>query len=108
MNQLIALIVLTASTTFASSPLEVSLGARTSLETKKSVRAVVVRDPSLLAVTTTEDVALEGKKSGVTSVTVTYADGEVEQTLVVVGDGINADGMSGEKAQRVDVKGARR
>lgn len=98
------LLVLTTSTAFASA-LEVPLGARAAVKSKKAIAEIVVRDPSLLGVVVTDGaLSLEGKKSGVTSVNVEYVDGELETRLVVVGEGQNAPGMSAEPSQKIDLK----
>ena len=101
---LIVLLALSASTAFASE-LDVPLGARTAIKSKKAIVEIVVRDPSLVTVVDVDGaVSLEGKKSGVTGVTVEYADGELQRMLVVVGEGMNSKGMSAERAQTVDLK----
>ncbi len=105
MKRTLALVLLSLSSSAFASELEVALGARTKLESKKAIHAVLVRDPSLVSVVDRDGaVCLEGKKSGVTAVTVTYADGELERRLVVVGEGVNAPGMSAEQAQAVGLK----
>jgi hypothetical protein len=97
-------LVLLASSAFASE-LDVPVGGRSSLTSRKAVVEVQVRDPSLLSVVTTDGaVSLEGKKSGVTGITVEYADGELERMLVVVGSGANSIGMSAEQARTVDLR----
>lgn len=103
-TRILALVLLASSPALASE-LEVPLGARTALKSKQPITQVVVRDPSLVTVVDTDGVvSLEGQKSGVTAVTLTYADGELERKLVVVGEGINSKSMSAEQAQTVNLE----
>jgi hypothetical protein len=98
------IVVLLASSAFASELL-VPVGARAPVEARKAIAQISLRDPSLVRVVVTDGaVALEGKKSGVTAITVEYADRELERVLVVVGDGQNAMGMSAERAVTIDLK----
>lgn len=105
MNRLIPALVLCASAAYAGD-VDVSLGQRTELHTsRKAIHEVDVRDPELLRVVTTDgQVSLEGLKSGTTSVTLTYADGEMETVLVVVGSGANSKGPRAATSQKVDLK----
>jgi hypothetical protein len=100
-----ALFVALFATAATAADLEVPLGGRAPIKTRKAVEQVVVRDPAMLNVVTVDGaVSLEGKESGVTGVTVTYADQEVETILVVVGTATNSKGPRMEKAQTVDLK----
>lgn len=91
----------------AAPELEVSLGARTALRPGRAIKQVIVRDPSLVQVVIIDGaVSLEGKKRGVTGVNVTFADGELERVLVLVGDGANSTGMRRERSQAIEVKPA--
>jgi hypothetical protein len=104
MKRSIVLILLASSAAFAAE-LEVPLRGKSSLTQSKPVSEILVRDPSLLSVVVTDGAAsLEGKKSGVTAVTVTYAVGEVERSLVIVGEGAASPGMNTEQAKKVDLK----
>jgi hypothetical protein len=104
MKRILLLILLASSSAFASE-LELPVGARASLRSRKPIHEIVVRDPSLVRVIVADGVAsLEGKKSGVTAVTVEYADGQLERALVVVGDGTGSTGMSAERAETVDLR----
>jgi hypothetical protein len=105
MKRLALALVLCASAAYAGD-VEVSLGQRTELHSsRKAIHEIDVRDPELLRVVTTNGVvSLEGLKSGVTSVTVTYADGEIERILVVVGSGTNSKGPRMQQSQKVDLK----
>jgi len=97
-------LLLLASSALASG-LDVPVGGRSALTSRKAVSEVLVRDPSLVCVVVTDGaVSLEGKKSGVTAITVEYADGELERMLVVVGTGANSIGMSAEQARTVDLR----
>src|SRR5690348_5433341 len=72
-SRVLALVLLSAPV-FAAE-VEVPLGARAPLKSRKAITEVVVRDPSLVTVVVTDGaVSLEGKQSGVTGITVTYAD----------------------------------
>src|SRR5437870_2885694 len=103
MSRVLVLVLLSASA-FAAE-VEVPLGARTPLKSKKTIHEVLVRDPSLLTVVVVDGaVSLEGKKSGVTSVTVTYEDGELERMLVIVAEGTNSKGPRLEHSVAVDLK----
>jgi hypothetical protein len=101
----LALVLVLFSTAALAGDLEVPLGGRAKLPAKKPVDEVVVRDPSMLNVITTNgEVSLEGKESGVTGVTVTYAGGEQETLLVEVGTGTNSKGPRMQRSQTVDLK----
>ncbi len=101
----VILVCLVCSTAALARDLEVPLGDRAPLVSKKVIHEVTVRDPSLVTVVVTDHaVALEGKQSGVTGITVKYADGELERMLVVVGDTMPAKGMRVERAQTIDLK----
>jgi hypothetical protein len=101
----LALVLVLFSTAALAGDLEVPLGGRTKIPAKKPVDEVVVRDPAMLNVITTNgEVSLEGKESGVTGVTVTYAGGEQETLLVEVGTGTNSKGPRMEHSQKVDLK----
>jgi Flp pilus assembly secretin CpaC len=103
MNRLLILVLLASSA--LASELQVPLGARAAINSRKAVQQIVVRDPSLVTVVVADGTALlEGKQSGVTGILVTYADGEVERTLVVVGDGTNSMEMNVTHAQTLDLK----
>jgi hypothetical protein len=100
-----ALFFVLLSAPVLAADVDVPLGARAPLKSKKLIHEVVVRDPSLLSVVVTDGaVSLEGKQSGVTGITVTYEDGEREQMLVTVGDSTNSKGPRMEQAKTVDLK----
>lgn len=99
------LVCLVLSSAAYAKDVEVPLGDRAPLVSKKAIHEVVVRDPSLVQVVVTDGaVSLEGKQSGVTGVTVKYADGELERMLVVVGPGHASKGPRLERAQAIDLK----
>jgi hypothetical protein len=105
MKRLALVLVLLSTTAALAGDLEVPLGGRAKIPAKKAVEEVVVRDPAMLNVITTNgEVSLEGKESGVTGVTVTYAGGEQETLLVEVGTGTNSKGPRMQQSQKVDLK----
>ncbi|MBL8949895.1 MAG: pilus assembly protein N-terminal domain-containing protein [Myxococcaceae bacterium] len=84
---------------------DVPLGERAPLVSKKMIHEVTVRDPSLVTVVVADGaVSLEGKEPGVTGITVKYADGEHERLLVVVGEGRSTSGPRREPGQTIDLK----
>jgi hypothetical protein len=104
MNRITLALVLFA-TAASAGDLEVPLGGRAPIPTRKAIDQVVVRDPAMLSVVTTDGaVSLEGKQSGITGVTITYADNETETVLVVVGTATNSKGPRMERAQTIDLK----
>jgi hypothetical protein len=105
MQRLLVLIAVLVSASAFAGDLEVPLGDRTPLKSRKAIHEVQVRDPSMLQVVVTDGaVSLEGTASGVTGITVKYEDGELERILVVVGDSKNSKGPRMERAQTVDLK----
>jgi len=105
MNRMLATVLLVLSANAFASELDVPLNGRAPLKSKKAIHEVTVRDPSLMSVFVSDGtVSLEGRKSGMSAVTIEYADGELERMLVVVGDGQNSAGMSAEQAKTIDVK----
>lgn len=105
MSRPILVCLVVVSTSAFARELEVPLGDRSPLVSKKAIHEVLVRDPSLVTVVVTDArVSLEGKQSGVTGITVKYADGELERLLVVVGDGASAKGPRREGSQAIDLK----
>jgi hypothetical protein len=106
-NTILALVLL-ASSAFASE-LEVPLGARAPLSCKKVIHEIQLRDPSMLSVVVTNGVvSLTGMRSGVTGVTIEYADGELEHMMVIVGDGTPTRGMSADRTCTVDLRASAR
>lgn len=107
MKHLVLMFVLSASPGLAGE-LAVPLGGRAPVRPGRAVTTLVVRDPSMLKVVLSDGAAaLEGVKGGVTGVKVTFADGEVEHVLVVVGVGQNSKGPRREPAQTVELTALR-
>ncbi|MBL8956835.1 MAG: pilus assembly protein N-terminal domain-containing protein [Myxococcaceae bacterium] len=105
MHRLLVLALVLFTTSALAGDLEVPLGDRAPLKSRKAIHEVQVRDPSMLKVVVTDgQVSLEGTASGVTGVTVKYEDGELERMLIVVGDAKPSKGPRMERAQTVDLK----
>ncbi len=104
MSRTFVLTLLLSTAAFAAE-VEVPLGDRAPLTSRKAIHEVVVRDPSMLKVVVTDGVvSLEGVASGVTGITVKYEDGELERMLVVVGTAQNSKGPRMEGSKSVDLK----
>ena len=104
MSRLVLVAVL-FSTAALAAEIEVPMGSRVPLKPNRVIHEITVRDPSMLTVVTVDGaVSLEGKKHGVTGVTVKYSDGELERILVVVGKAENSKGPRMERSQAVDLK----
>jgi len=103
--RVLVLVVLSLPTLALAGEIEVPLGERAPLKSRKAVHEVTVRDPSMLQVVVTDGaVSLEGKESGMTGITVKYEDGELERVLVVIGTAQNSKGPRMEQAKTVDLK----
>jgi hypothetical protein len=103
---MIRLALLTAlfATAASAADLDVPLNGRAVIKTRKAIAQIEVRDPAMLTVIKSDGVvSLEGKESGVTGVKVTYADGEIEETLVIVGTAKPTKGPRMEHSKTVDL-----